>query len=173
MGSGSSSLDVDLTRAQSRQSSSFFPASQQPLAPQPVYPKPRFSSTTMSSALNKSLPNLRLHLHPRPFQLVRLPLSHPIPTALLSSPEHSYVSVTRTKDEISVILDTELEGAELRKLFGLPGAVGDERAEAGVELEGPWRTFQVEGPMVLSEYMTTLPSWSRPSADPTTSRQRG
>ena len=105
----------------------------------------------MSSALNKSLPNLRLHLHPRPFQLVRLPLSRPIPSALLSSPEHSYVSVTRTKDEISVILDTELEGDALRALFGLEPVVGGEREEEGVELEGPWRTFQVEGPMVLSE----------------------
>jgi hypothetical protein len=110
----------------------------------------------MSPILDKTLPNLRLHLLPRPFQLVRLPLSHPIPSQLLSSTDHSYVSITRTKDEISIILDTELEGDELRALFGLKPVVGSERKEEGVELDGPWSTFQVEGPMVLSELCILL-----------------
>lgn len=110
----------------------------------------------MTSILNKSLPNLRLHLQPRPFQLIRLPSSHSVPSSLFSSNDHSYVSITKTNsDEISIVIDTELEGDALRSLVGLKKLEGKkEEAEEGVELDGPWSCLKVEGPMVLSEFRT-------------------
>ncbi|KAL7417504.1 cytochrome P450 [Mrakia frigida] len=84
--------------------------------------------------------------------LIRLPSSHSVPSSLFSSNDHSYVSITKTNsDEISIVIDTELEGDALRSLVGLKKLEGKkEEAEEGVELDGPWSCLKVEGPMVLT-----------------------
>jgi hypothetical protein len=56
-----------------------------------------------------------------------------------------FVSITRTSDELSIVCDTDV----------VPG---------GVPMEGPWRAFRVQGPLVMT-LIGVVASLANPLAD--------
>ncbi|MEZ4701284.1 MAG: ACT domain-containing protein [Rhodothermales bacterium] len=68
---------------------------------------------------------MHLTLLPEPMAVCRLPPDAPLPAGVLDAP---FCSVTRTTDELSIVLEAR-------------------RAQAGWKAELGWRMFKVAGPM--------------------------
>lgn len=74
---------------------------------------------------------LDLDLLPEEYAVCRLPVGAPIPTSLLQEPNVGVVSVTRTRDEVSIICRTD-------------------QVPPDATVETPWRCFRAAGPVDLA-----------------------
>lgn len=85
--------------------------------------------------------SLHLILYEKEFYVYQLPTDAPIPSQILSAlaTPSSFVSVTRTLDEISIVTDFTLSGIEQLKGEG----------------DKPWRSIKIKGPMDFGEFITS------------------
>ncbi|MGB6599031.1 MAG: ACT domain-containing protein [Candidatus Acidiferrum sp.] len=79
--------------------------------------------------MSLSMRHFQLSLLPESFTIVGLSPSAELPAW---ATEGSFFSITRTSDELSIIVE-------------------DSRVPAGVQSQGGWRVIKVHGPFVLSE----------------------
>ena len=79
--------------------------------------------------MNLSLRRFQLSLQPEAYAIVGLSHSAPVPEWAMQGP---FFSVTRTSDELSIIVE-------------------ESNVPAGVQFQGGWRVIKVHGPFVLSE----------------------
>jgi hypothetical protein len=95
------------------------------------------------SQIDKTQPSLHLRFSPESYTIIRLPSDFAVPSSLFTSSLYSFVSVTKTPAELSVILATT---KDVQSDSGFPELQHEER-----QIEGPWTTIQVQGPMDLCE----------------------
>ncbi|GJN92755.1 hypothetical protein Rhopal_005793-T1 [Rhodotorula paludigena] len=97
------------------------------------------------AALDLTNPALALSYLPTPLTVFQLRPDQPVPPALLDAlidarGEQSFVSVTRCKDELSVIVPTAL----FEELY--PSSAAEQPHESA----GPWAALTIAGPLNLS-----------------------
>lgn len=88
--------------------------------------------------LDLSHPSLHLQLLPSEAFILRFPASHPLPPVILA-PEHagSFLTISRTRDETSIIYDSP----SVKELLSEGVKQGSDEGP-----DGPWGTLKVQGP---------------------------
>jgi hypothetical protein len=98
-------------------------------------------------AIDKSPAHLHLSFSTEQYTIIRLPAEFSIPGSLFTSSKYSFVSVTKTPAEVSIILATSTGESE---------PPFEELQHAERRVEGPWTTIKIQGPMDLSEWLLRL-----------------
>lgn len=117
-----------------------------------------------SSELNKLIPSLHILVLPSVFHNFKYPQSTAVPSEIYSSDKYSFVSVTKTSDELSIVLGYKDDPSQSRgdqEASKSTGTFDPDRKVVVNRVEelgdmlagrwtGPWRCLKVRGPMYLS-----------------------
>ena len=92
-------------------------------------------------SLDKSHPQLELLVLPELLYIYQYPASTSVPPSLFE-PASSFLSITRTPHETSIVLGVNNGPSTQSPKSAEPDGMGE-----ATHVQGPWRAFQVRGPM--------------------------
>ncbi|ORY29126.1 hypothetical protein BCR39DRAFT_532718 [Naematelia encephala] len=106
------------------------------------------------SLLDKSNPALHLYLLPDPFQVLKYPPTTRIPQSIISNPDYTFLSLTRTPVELSIVYSSSSSSSPSPSSASSPSPTSKELDHSLIEELGKpeetgpeWRCIRVQGPM--------------------------